>query len=91
MKVVFSGAVPEKEGPWGQSTLKGSEDQEGEMGSLLGTASHCLRSRWKTCKKSEERDEAKATLVKLMTEGQCRQDGADTDQIRQNLLQGQGS
>ena len=38
MKGSFSGVAPEKEGPWGEGTLKDSEDQEGETGSLLGAA-----------------------------------------------------
>lgn len=38
VKGIFSGVAPEKEGPWGEDTLKGSEDQEGETGSLLGAA-----------------------------------------------------
>lgn len=61
------------------------------MRSLLGTASHCLRVRWENIPEKSEERRGKATLVKLMTEGQCGQkDGAGAESDRGRTYSGTG-
>ena len=66
-------------GSLGRGYTEGLWRPGGRDGVIAGSSqSHCLRVRWKTCKKSEERGQAKVMLVKpMLREGRHRPDPAD--------------
>lgn len=92
VKAICSGVASKKEGPWGEGTLRGSEHQEGKVGSSLDQSEPLLKSGVKHAWNLRREAKATAKLVKLMAERvSADRTGQGMARGGQDLILGQGS